>query len=148
MTDIVVLAKVYRTDNDDGETSDDAYRYRGTSQADITIQGIAISGRYSDIAVPFDVVPNQPYYLLWADYSTGDSFGSDDNQHEWIDLYQTPEAAWAAQRILQAASNKGLYAIKYTRDCGTVIELCMPWVGYFENLNNINVETVQLLQSR
>ena len=38
------------------------------------INGIALGESYGDIETAFDVHSNVPYYLLYAIYSTGDSF--------------------------------------------------------------------------
>lgn len=114
---------------------------RDDTAGDITIQGINIVDKasYKDIDVPIEVTEGEIYYLLWADYNTGDSFGHDGNQFEAIDLFTTSKAAYLARRQLLAANkSSGIY----TRDDGTNIQIYLPWEGYFESLNDLNVTEV------
>lgn len=111
------------------------------TEADISVHGIKVvdEENYRHMAVPFKVVSGQTYYLLWADYNTGDSFGSYGNQVEFVDLFQTYEAAEIAKQELLSSKK---YSTKYTRDDGTRIDFYIPWEGYFESLNELNIESV------
>ncbi len=115
---------------------------RDDTAADISVYSISRKAEigYRDISVGFDVVPGQNYWLLWADYNTGDSFGRDENIVEFIDLYQSPEAAEKAKKEL---SDKAGYSLPYTRDDGDVVSIHIPWEGYFESLNSLNITMVE-----
>lgn len=115
---------------------------RDDTAANIYVRGIQkVSDRngYADLEVDFDVDDNTAYYLLWADYSTADSFGMDDNQLEIIDLFQTREAAEKAKEELLEETSSA-----YTRDNGIQIVYDKPWNGYFEHLNELHVELVRV----
>ena len=114
---------------------------RGDTAADICIHAIEIvpERMYRDITVPFEVLRGKKYYLLWADYDTGDSFGRDENQVEFIDLFETVEDANTARDALLGV--KG-YNGTYIRQDGTKITVHIPWYGYFEHLNSINITPV------
>jgi len=62
-------------------------------------------------------------------------------QVEFVDLFQTQEAAQEAKdRLLSVGGCSGAYV----RDDGTEIEVHIPWSGYFENLNELNVQAVRV----
>ena len=48
---------------------------------------------YCDISVAFDIDDGRDYYLLYAIYSTGDSFSHDEGCIALIDLFETKEMA-------------------------------------------------------
>jgi hypothetical protein len=114
---------------------------RDDTAADISVYSISRKAEkgYRDISVGFDVVPGQNYWLLWADYDTGDSFGRDGNKVEFIDLFQSPDRAAAAAKELEDVRD---FSAKYTREDGTKIKMYIPWVGYFESLNSLNITMV------
>ncbi len=138
MHHIEVDLNVY-THQDREPDPDDGWDH-GDESMDVSINGIKVVAepRYRDISVHFEPQYGQPYYLLWAHYSTGDSFGSND-AYEIIDLFQTHEAAQIAHD--QLLKGEG-YNKQYTRDDGTTIDFCVPWEGYFESLHNLNIDHV------
>ena len=115
---------------------------RGDTAAHISIHSIEVADRYHDIDVPFDVEPEVVYYLVWANYNTGDSFGHDDNRVEFIDLFKTEKLAEECADIARAS---GGYNYIFTRENGRRCTQSIPWNGYFESLNDINVEAVTLV---
>lgn len=118
---------------------------RDNTAGDINIHGIILVGEndYQDLTVPFDIDINKSYILLWADYSTGDSFGHDDNQVEFIDLFETMDRAIAARKAF-LENNGDSYSCKYIREDGTEISVHVPWSGYFEHLNDLRLEVVHV----
>ena len=116
---------------------------RSSTAANNSVHGIDVVAEagYRDITVPFDVLEGETYYLLWADYGTGDSFGHDDNQVEFIDLFRTYEAAKAAHDALYDIRG---FSGGYVRDDGTRISVHVPWNGYFECLHSINITEVSV----
>lgn len=116
---------------------------RGDTHTDVSINGVVMcdSDKYFDLVLPGDYDPSKPLYLLWASYDTGDSFGRDGGKAEFIDLFQDHERAQAALKVLQQATDDSFEG-SYIRDDGTPIKIYVPWVGYFESLNYITVESV------
>jgi len=120
------------------------------------IRGIQIVEEkgYKDLEVPFEVVRDKDYYLLYVLYGTGDSFGHDDGNIELIGLYQTHEAAEKNAKAIRAHyeaqrnnySSSGLLYL--TTESGNKFELWPPWIGYFESLEDIVVKSVRLGDSR
>lgn len=120
---------------------------RDDTAAIIGINGIEVVSEpsYRDLSVPFEIDFNRSYLLLWADYNTGDSFGHDANRVEFIDLFETIERAEAARQKLSKATE---YSSGYTREDGTGISYHIPWNGYFESLNDINITVVRVTKIR
>lgn len=115
---------------------------RGDTAAVVHIHGIKIADRYHDIDVPFDIESGVVYYLVWANYKTGDSFGHSDNSVEFIDLFKAEKLAEECASIARAA--KG-YSYTFKRENGRDCIQSAPWKGYFESLNDIHIEAVQLV---
>lgn len=119
---------------------------RDDTAADISIDGVRLSERYFDVVLPTDYDPSKPLYLLWANYNTGDSFGHDANQTEWIDIFQDEQKAYAAAKALESfKDDNNTYSGTYIRDDGSSCTVHLPWLGYFESLNSVNVERVKVL---
>lgn len=138
------------------------------------INGIALGESYGDIETAFDVHSNVPYYLLYAIYSTGDSFHYEEGHVEFIDLYTQREVAEENMKRIEAHAelyklcNSRNYGEKLTREqreqCkkfnaysvvllfetqdGATIEhkIHVPWNGYFERLSHVTIEGVHLLR--
>jgi hypothetical protein len=95
--------------------------------------------------VPFELEKGRTYYLVWADYSTGDSFGYDDNMVEFIDLFINKSLAEKAVVALSEEREEYTpesYSRTYLREGLTYITTHVPWVGSFERLNSINITEV------
>ncbi len=99
------------------------------------------------VSVNFDIDPREHYYLLYAVYSTGNSFGNAIGYHfEAIDLYKCPKKAREALKIIEdnedcVISNQKKTLELLTED-GKVHEYTIPWQGYFEGLDYVKVEMV------
>lgn len=122
--------------------------------------------REVDLSVPFEVTSGIKYYLLYGVYSTGDSFGHDENSGiEFCGLFTDKHVAeqndtrlrvhydWAkysGYRIGKRQPNAPKYAdgqwtVKLLSDDGMSEFMCgVPWTGYFESLSYTEVKEVQL----
>ena len=148
-TEIVIIDETYGgvsrgRDYDDKWDRDDTY-------VEHSIKGFRIAKKtdYRDLVASFVPKKNTPYYLLYAVYDTGDSFGRDDGKIEFFDLYDNLEAADASCKILDGFTNN----YKDNNDDPSVIifdnefkpyKIYVPWLGYFESLQGVYVETVFL----
>jgi len=114
-----------------------------STAASIHIHGIEVAKEgCCDGAAPFDLKKDRTYYLVWADYNTGDSFGKYGNRMEFIDLFETKELA---EQCAKAARDTPTYTYAFKRENGIEIKQSAPWIGYFESLNDVNVKEVKLL---
>lgn len=111
---------------------------------------IEAGSKYPDVTSPHEFKDGEVGYLVWVEYSTGDSFGrSDRGRVESVALFKNVEDAMA----LKAAMDKHKWNIywgtkeevkdfSFTASDGQVIEYknnYAPWTGYFESLNDVNV---------
>ncbi len=101
---------------------------------------------YCDISVGVDIENGKDYYLLYAIYSTGDSFSRYEGEITLIDLYQNREFAEANRKVLtdhlKIESGKKEYIATLLLEDGRAYPFHVPWKGYFEHLNEICVERI------
>lgn len=169
MANVRVVDDVYTdvVEYGDGEP----YGRRDCTAEHHNIQGIQVVGEkeYYDLSTGFDIDPTRPYYLLYAIYSTGDSFGHDDGRIEFVGLYEDLEVAheneqrvWAHNETYQQLEyrwytpSKQLskeklknlrkefepYTIKLVTEDGLEYGVHVPWHGYFERLTEVVVQPV------
>jgi hypothetical protein len=90
-------------------------------------------------------------FLVWADWSTGDSFGHGDRSNvESFGLFKNEADAYALQDALEHAKEDAnnpswdaRHKFTWTSSEGQVVESgFLPWFGYFESLDNVYVERV------
>jgi hypothetical protein len=115
---------------------------------------------YSDVIVPFEVVQNKEYYLVYVTYSSGDSFHHSEGHVFYIDLFESKEKAQAlAEKIEEHYSysdngsnwnakktrpkNHNEFELSYLNEANEKMKTAVPWTGYFERLTNITIETVR-----
>lgn len=101
---------------------------------------------YFDDSINFDAEYDRPYFLLYVLYSTGDSFGHDGGQILFLGLFENMETA---QRNLERIRNHSSEGDKFSMDLiaedGDKLvkyQIHVPWVGFFENLEDVCIENV------
>lgn len=130
------------------------YSYRGETSTSHSVEGIRLikEGEYGHdcnemIHIGFEPKYDETYHLLYAVYSTGDSFGHDHAKClEAIGLYQDRKIAEANEKILKEAKKlDGSKLLKLSEE-GTIkpYGYFPPWFGYFESLGYIEVLAVML----
>jgi len=149
MTEITIIDETYggysRTPNyDDKWDSGDQF-----TDHHITGFRIAKKFEYRDLVASFVPKKNRPYYLLYGIYDTGDSFGRDCGQIEFFDLYDNLEAADASCKILEGFTgnhkdNDDDHSVTIFDNEFKPYKTTVPWLGYFECLQGVYVETVYL----
>jgi len=149
---------------------------RGNTSSSWTVDGIRLyesdHRRYGwmemDLDVPFEVTSGTKYYLMYVVYSTGDSFGHDeDSCIEFCGLYADKRIAeenenrirshynWAnysswrigekPKRPKFVPKKDGAFNVFLRTDDGKgEYEFSVPWAGYFESLSYIEIKEVQL----
>lgn len=99
--------------------------------------------QYWDLIVGYDVKPEVAYYLVYVLYSTGDSFSHHTGRITFIDMYQTIEEAEKAVKVIEKGVNDDdKYSINYIDNSGNDAKMYCPWIGYFESLEDVNIEIV------
>lgn len=95
------------------------------------------------VPVDFEVVKGDIVYVVWCEYSSGDSFGSGTrNRTEVIHIFKDKDLAWDAYRILEGPDGEGYdnWTVKFKSDSGKEMSYHRPWLGYFDSLDSIYVE--------
>lgn len=147
--DVIVVNKSYtevtrESDPDDRWDADDTY----TSN---NIVGIKFSEGYSDLnAIPFEILPDKDYYLLYVIYSTGDSFSHHEGQIDYVELYEDRSLAEASAKMIEDdykewRKKENKWNVEILNSRGEMFQFYCPWKGYFERLTSVEVENVRLI---
>jgi len=119
------------------------------------IEGLEISDTsWSDLETSFDVLPNKDYYLLYAVYGTGDSFGRSSGKLEYIYLYEDENIAKQAAKLIDADYTKyckekgdSFASVTIPVEDNKTLKLSCCWKGYFERLEELCVKPIRLIGS-
>lgn len=121
---------------DDSWSSDSTYSTH-------CVNNINLKNGYEYCYYPGEVKKGDTLYLLYAVWSTGDSFHrADGSQIDFISVHKSYENAERNEKILEQHtgsfdSDKGNYSTKIFLDNGEEYSYCLGWLGYFESLDHI-----------
>lgn len=107
------------------------------------LSGVGIEKNYGHrkVAVDFDVQIGDVVFVLWAEWSTGDSFGkSKCGSADVIHIFKNPKLALAAKDKLKDESTDP--TVEFETDSGQLLKCYRPWCDYFDNLEEVNVAAV------
>lgn len=99
---------------------------------------------YPDVVSSLDITIGDPCYVVWVEWSSGDSFGSGyRNNSDAVAVFKTYEDADDLKNRIERRSENDPYMIKYTAKDGQEIDIYAGgWTGYFETLESVNIEHV------
>lgn len=101
---------------------------------------------YPDIVSDLDIKVGEKCYVVWAVWSSGNSFGwSEGYGSEAIGIFKDKEAADELVSALEISAyhsdGEDKYSFYYKTSDGQVFDIkCVPWSGYFEHLDCINCD--------
>ena len=117
---------------------------RASTHTEHFIYSFEVGSNYYDLSIDFDPEFDVDYYLLFAVYSTGDTFGYDAGYNiEFLGLYEKPETADMNKKRVESRTKDDNEPATLLTDFGIDYEFYIPWFGYFENLDHIDVETIR-----
>ena len=89
-----------------------------------------------------DLEPGTPIFVVYAVWSSGDSFGSDTcGSYEFMSVTTNMDRAL---RNMAALRNEGTAVLE--NDNGTTMEMSWkPWDGYFESLDELSIAAVMFM---
>lgn len=127
---------------------DDTFSRPNTS-TEHNIRGFSVGGesQYYDEVVLYEPEKGTTYYVLYAIYSTGDSFGHDEaGGIEYYGFYREDQLDVAKEnkRRLNAAQ-EGAEAKIIMPDGSKEHNVYVPWLGYFESLDDLDIAPVERL---
>lgn len=94
---------------------------------------------FADIVVGAVVKPGDMVHVLWCEYSTGSSFHHHSGKYSLIAGFIDAERAHKCAQQCREASE---WSIDIELDDGTIFQYGIPWMGYFENLLAVHVQSV------
>ena len=111
-----------------------------------TFKGVSLSEANANLRAPFTAKTGAVVYVVWAEWSSGDSFGSDTcGSKEELAIFQTHAIALEYVQWLQAFDHTDWKPhICKTSDGQEFTHGYLPWQGYFESLEGIYIETCTL----
>lgn len=136
------------------ESENEPYGSWSASYTNSVDDMIIKTDEYPDVASIHDVKPGERAFIVWAEWSSGDSFGHGDrNYTEVLGLFVRYEDAEVLQKALEEHARKydrrgyekdaTSYYVK-TPD-GQIFQSCWaPWLGYFESLDSIHIDRVEV----
>jgi hypothetical protein len=137
-----------------------AERYGSWSKSfENTFKRIRLSGdsEIPDVVSTVNLVPGDEVFVVWYEYSSGDSFGrSDKEYYEVAGVFENQNtASELAKAIEEFKPDPDIHDwdTKYKFVCDTSdgqrFEIGrVPWAGYFERLAGVHVEEATLAKSR
>jgi len=100
---------------------------------------------YPDAVSIFDFPAGTNVLVVWATYSTGDSFGrASGGGSEVFGVFQDLKSATELRTALEEFNTKDYLNCKLnikTSD-GQVFTQYVPWTGYFESLDSVDIDVV------
>jgi len=116
------------------------------------ITGFRVKKDYGDLEVAFTPERGKDYFLVYAIYSTGDSFSHHDGKICFIGFFEDKKLADEnKKRIEENYKNPGdwnsdnHYSVTLIANSGKEWKMSKPWQGYFERLDWVEVQAVQML---
>jgi hypothetical protein len=142
MTKLRVIHESYTYKTREPNSDDDWDR--GDTHTDHTVNGLVI-GEDSNCLSLADVAVGDKIWLVYAIYSTGDSFGHDSNEQiEFFTVHRNEEVARYNARVLEGFDSNADYNRRnkffLSLDDGTQFQTVPPWCGYFESLSAVYCE--------
>ena len=89
-----------------------------------------------------DIQVGEVAYVVWVEYSSGDSFGHSEGNYEIIAVLKDFNEAENLAKAIRAHEDSEEYEFLWTSSDGQqVFYGFAPWSGYFEHISDIHVES-------
>lgn len=121
---------VVTSHNNDGDDDGGRWSYRGTTSGYVSNVYVSDSN-YNYSYRGFETPLDPPFYVVYAEYTTGDTFGSD---FEACIVGVEKDAETADALATEARNKTGFGELSNG--------FYVPWNGYFEHLDSIHVRRV------
>ncbi len=97
-----------------------------------------------DVNSSLDIKSGETAYIVWVEYSTGDSFGcANRGSIEVVGIFQDQDSAQQFKKYLEKSKDKA--ELDLTTDDGQSFHCnWAPWAGYFEYLDEVYIEETTL----
>lgn len=132
---------------DHNERSDEDYGSWSSSFTNSLSDIVRKTNEYPDIVSSLDIAPGTRALVVWAVWSTGDSFGrSSGSGTEAFGIFTDIKTAEELQKAMEDYSHGNRKDdIVVTTSDGQVFKLgYMPWFGYFDSLDSVRIDAVSV----
>lgn len=132
---------------DHNERSDEDYGSWSSSFTNSLSDIVRKTNEYPDIVSSLDIAPGTRALVVWAVWSTGDSFGrSSGSGTEAFGIFTDIKSAEELQKAMEDYSHGNRKDdIVVTTSDGQVFKLgYMPWFGYFDSLDSVRIDAVSV----
>lgn len=104
--------------------------------------------KYPDVVCPYKLDSGDSAFVVWVEYSTGDSFGHGErNATETIAMFKDIKAALDLKNKLEKhAKDEGYEYDLQCLDGQNIKSGFASWKGYFDHLDEVHVTPVVLLE--
>jgi hypothetical protein len=124
---------------------------RASTYTSWRVEGVELSDsdKYQAMQVDFPVKIGDKVWALYAVYSTGDSFGHDDGRNlELISFHKKESVARSNyETLIKRKPGDVKFSAKIKTDSGKQIDFYVPWDGYFESLDYLELESFKVEKS-
>jgi hypothetical protein len=128
------------------ESSSSGERYGSWSESWIQEINRAVTKTDSmpDVVSTLDLPSGANALVVWATYSTGDSFGrSNGGSAEVFGIFTDVKSATELRDALSDFNTRGdTSRLNVTTSDGQVFTQYVPWSGYFESLDSVDIDVV------
>lgn len=134
------------------ESSDEPYGYWHQSYSN-TFQSISKGGTYPDVVSTHDLNKGDKAFVVWVEYSHGDSFGhSDRGNVEVVGVFTDKAIAEELKAaLIDYEKHKpgkqwdDRYRFHFKTSDGQEFNYgFVPWSGYFEHLDDVHIQETQI----
>lgn len=144
---ISYLKVLYRNYSKEYPNEYNSEYYNTSNNYDIYGLELTENNKYFDLTIEGNVERGDILYFVYGEYETGNSFHRETGCIEFIDVFREKQNAYDCQKELENHNKKhksGIYDEDYfcqlKRENGTLYQYSIPWNGYFERLNFIEVK--------
>ena len=125
----------------EANADDEWDRGNTASNYDLEYISLAAESAYSTVTYPGEVKVGEKIYLLYAVYSTGDSFGHDkDACIELISVHKNLDIARFNYETIKNNTDESYgVQIELSQDNGQTWKMSPPWNGYLESLSYLKI---------
>lgn len=95
---------------------------------------------YPDVVSTLKLTKRGTYYLVWLEYSTGDSFGTSNKGSTLAcGIFQDFKSANQLKKAIEDSSGNSSRSIKLITSDGQEFEIYDCWTDYFGGLDDVNI---------
>ena len=98
---------------------------------------------HPDVTAPFELLPGDKAYVVWVQWSSGDSFGYESGADaEAVAIFKDLQVA--VKLITKIQNDAKSNTLKFIGENQTIDIKWCPWSGYFEHVDFVQYKEVEM----